>query len=131
VTNRSEPTLDDVAAAYVEYGRTQSPDDFWAFEAVTLLAFEQRWDDLWALTLRAIELSAFDDSAALCFIAAGPLEDLIRYAAPIVQDRVIGRIRTDAKFRRTLTGAWARAERPDFWREITPLLAQYPTEPLS
>ena len=126
-----EPTLDDVAAAYIEYGRTRSPDLFWAFEAATMLAFEQRWDDLWALTLRAIELSPFADTEALCFIAAGPLEDLIRYAAPVVQDRIVGRIEKDPKFRRTLTGAWARAERADFWREITPLLYLYPTDPLS
>src|SRR6185436_4515814 len=105
-----QPTLDDVAAAYIEYGRTQSPEMFWACEAATMLAFEQRWDDLWALTLRAIELSPFEDAAALCFIAAGPLENLIRYAAPAVQDRIVGRIQTDPKFRRTLTGVWARAE---------------------
>ena len=126
-----EPTLDDVAAAYIEYGRTQSPDLLWAFEAVTLLAFEQRWEELWTLTLRAIELVPFEDTEALCFVAAGPLEDLIRYAAPIVQERIVRRIEEDPKFRRTLTGAWAREERPDFWSEVTPLLYRHRTEPLA
>ena len=126
-----QPTLDDVAAAYIEYGRTQSSELFWAFEATKLLAFEQRWDELWALTLRAIELVPFEDTEALCFVAAGPLEDLIRYAAPIVQERIFRRIEEDPKFRRTLTGAWARSERPEFWREVTPLLYRYPTEPLA
>lgn len=126
-----EPTLDQIAAAYAEYGGTQSPEHFWAVEAATMLAFEQRWDALWDLTLRAIALTPSDDTAALCFIAAGPLEDLIRYAAPVIQDRVIHQIRVDPRFRRTLTGAWARAEREEFWREITPLLYEFPTDPLA
>jgi hypothetical protein len=127
---KMDPTLDEVAAAYCEYGRSQSEDLFWAFETVTMLAFQQRWDDLWQLTLRAIDITAFADTATLCFIAAGPLEDLVRYAAPVIRERVLQQIRSDAKFRRTLTGAWARKEREEFWREITPLLYEYPTEPL-
>lgn len=123
-------TLDETALAYIEYGRTQSMDHFWAVELVTTLAFLQRWDDLWEFTLRSIELTEFEDVPALCFIAAGPLEDLVRYAAPVIKDRVVAQIPKDAKFRRTLTGTWAREERAEFWSEITPLLYHYHTEPL-
>jgi hypothetical protein len=125
-----EPTLDEFAAAYAEYGRSQSEDHFWAVEWATMLAFEQQWDRLWELTLRAIEITAAEDTAALAFIAAGPLEDLVRYAAPVVHDRVVARIRTDAKFRRTLTGVWARTERAEFWQQVEPLLREYPTDPI-
>lgn len=125
-----EAPFEQIAAAYVEYGRTQSSDLFWAVEAATLMAFEQRWDELWELTLVAIAICPSEDETGLSFVAAGPLEDLIRYAAPLVQERIVEQIRQDPKFRRTLTGAWARAERSDFWRDITPLLYEYRTEPL-
>ena len=124
-------TLDDTVLAYAEYGRTQSMDHFWAVELSIHLAFLQRWDDLWEFTIRAIELTPYEDVAALSFIAAGPLEDLIRYAAPVIKDRVVQQIRTDSKFRRTLTGAWARQERDALWRDITPLLYEFRTDPLN
>jgi hypothetical protein len=43
---------------------------------------------------------------------------------------IVDRIRVDPKFRRVLTGVWARQERKDFWDRITPLLYEYPTEPI-
>jgi hypothetical protein len=117
-----EPTADDVARAYCEFGRTQNAELFWAFETVTLLAFSQQWDALWDVTLRAI--AATDDEDVLSFVAAGPLEDLIRYAAPIVEERIVEQIRKDARFRRTLTGAWAREEQKEFWARVLPLLKE-------
>jgi hypothetical protein len=122
---------EETALAYVTYGRTQSEELFWAFEAATMMAFLQRWDDLWELTLCAIALTPESDNEALAFIAAGSLEDLIRYAAPELESRIMEQIRIDAKFRKTLTGAWARQERADFWRNVTPLLYEFPTEPLT
>lgn len=123
-------TRDELVDGYLAHCRTQSEEHFWAFEIVTGLAMQQEWDELWAVTLLAIERTPADDREMLAIIAAGPLEDMVRYAAPVIEDRVVERIRADAKFRTALTGVWARAEREDFWGRITPLLYEYPTKPL-
>ena len=121
---------DEICNGYLSYARTGSTEHFWAFETLTLLAFEQRWDELWEITLRLIDLAPFEEKELLAIIAAGPLENLVRYAAPQVEDRIVERIRVDPKFRRVLTGVWARQERKDFWDRITPLLYEYPTQPI-
>lgn len=119
---------DEICRGYLSYVRTGSMEHFWAFETLTLLAFEQRWDELWDITLRLIDLAPFEETELLAVIAAGPLEDLVRYAAPQVEQRIVERIRVDPKFRRVMTGVWAREERKDFWDRITPLLYEYPTD---
>ena len=85
------------------------------------MTMEQRWDDLWQFSLEAIARTPNQDVSTLAFIAAGPVEDLIRYAAPAIEERVVDQIKTDPKFRRVLTGVWARRERPEFWQRITDL----------
>ena len=122
--------MKELAAAYAEYSRTLSPDLFWAFESATMLAIEERWDELWDMTLLAIDSTPYEDAETLAIIAAGPLEDVIRYAAPQFEERIAQRIPADAKFRRALTGAWARQERAAFWQRIAPLLSKFPTDPL-
>ena len=127
----TEPTYEEAAKAYIAYAHDQSMDHFWAVEGATTLAMEKRWDDLWHFVLIAIEQADFDDTQALALIAAGPLEDLVRYAIDEVEPRIVERVKADAKFRRVLTGVWARKERADFWYRITPLLYEYPTQPLT
>jgi hypothetical protein len=121
---------ESAAAALAEWSRTQSEQTSWAFEDATTLAFEERWDDLWWLTLRALDLIAFEERAAIAVLAAGSLENLVRYAADVVEERIVAEIRRDPKFRRAMTGVWARKERADFWSRITPLLSEYPTDPI-
>ena len=121
---------DQICDGFLSYARTQSMEHFWAFEAVTELAFQQEWDELWEITLRLIELAPFEETELLAVIAAGPLEHLVRYAAPQMEERIVERITIDPKFRRVLTGVWARQERKDFWDRITPLLYEYPTQPI-
>jgi len=122
--------IEAAAAVYAEWARTQSEEHFRTVGGIMMLAFDQRWDELWAITLRSIELTPFEDGLALSVIAAGPLEDLVRYAAPVMKERFAAEIRRDPKFRRTLSGVWAREEQPEFWNEVLPLLREYPTDSL-
>ena len=121
-------TFEEAARAFVAYAKGRSPDDFWAFEGIVTLNFEQRYDELWQFVLLALELTSFDDTQVLAVIAAGPLEDIVRYSAPDFEERIVARIKADPKFRRAMTGVWCREERKDFWDRITPLLYEYPTE---
>jgi len=121
---------ESAATALAEWSRTQSAESSWAQEGATTLAMEERWDDLWWLTLRALDQIAFEDRPALAVLAAGPLENLVRYAADVMEERIVAEIRRDPKFRRAITGVWARKERADFWYRITPLLYEYRTDPI-
>jgi hypothetical protein len=125
-----DATWESAAASLAEWAHTQSDEASWAFEDSMTLAFEERWDDLWWLTLRALDQIAFEDRSAIAVLAAGPLENLVRYAADAVEERIVAEIVRNPKFRRAMTGVWARKERADFWARITPLLAEYPTDPL-
>lgn len=61
----------------------------------------------WTVTLRLI--AAALTTAALAYVAAGPLEDLLqRHAAQFI-DELEGLARRDPKFRRALQGAWNEA----------------------
>jgi hypothetical protein len=121
---------ESAAAALAEWSRMQSDKTAWAWDSATTLTIEQRWDDLWWLTLRALDQIAFDDRLAIAVLAAGPLENLVRYAADVVEECIVAEIRRDPKFRRAMTGVWARQERADFWYRITPLLYEHPTDPI-
>jgi len=124
------PTFEEAARAFVAYARGQSPGDAWVYDGIFTLNFERRYDELWELILLVFELTPFDDTQVLAILAAGPLEDIVRYAAPEFEERIVERIKVDPKFRRAMTGVWAREERKDFWYRITPLLYEYRTEPI-
>src|SRR3954453_16764775 len=113
---------ESAAAGLAEGSRTQSAEASWAFDDAMTLTFDERWDDLWWLTWCALDQIAFEDRSAIAVLAAGPLENLVRYAADTVEDRIVAEIARDPKFRRAMTGVWAREERADFWYRITPLL---------
>jgi len=122
------PAYEEAARAFIACAHTGSPDDFWVHEGILLLNVEQRYDELWEFVLAVLDLTPFDDTDALALIAAGPLEDIVRYAASAFEERIVERIKADPKFRRAMTGVWAREERKDFWCRITPLFYEYPTE---
>ena len=81
--------LESAATALAEWSRTQSEQTSWACEEAATLAMEQLWDDLWWLTLRALDQIAFEEREAIAILAAGPLESLVRYAADVVEERIV------------------------------------------
>jgi hypothetical protein len=110
----SEPTSrQDLIAAYfaqhtaVREKRAAAAEELlWAEERVEELVRE-RPSEGWALTYEL--LRAAPDDAALMYVAAGPLEDLLKEHGEHVIDDVITAARRDAKVRRALGGVWGRS----------------------
>jgi Family of unknown function (DUF6869) len=76
---------------------------FWAWEEVTELVrddVDRAWDVVLELVGRAV------DDRLLAYVAAGPLEDLIKWHPHEIIDRVEQQARRDARFRRALSGVW-------------------------
>ena len=68
-------TSDEIVAAYYKNFTTQSDEDFWAFEAVVDLCRDlAKGIDI---TLHLIDAS--NDELYLAYLAAGPVEDLIKW----------------------------------------------------
>ena len=92
-----------LAPSAVRSERLESAADFWASERLHD-ATEEPTDDVVGL-LRALADAAPDDRA-LCYLGAGPIEDLLRYHG----DRFIGLIddeaTANARFRTALRCAW-------------------------
>ena len=63
-----------------------------------------RPEEGWTLILQLIERAA--DEQVLAYIAAGPLEDLIKWHGPQFIERIEAHASIDAKFRRALRGVW-------------------------
>jgi hypothetical protein len=83
-------------AAQVKDAAREGPDAIDRFER---MGPEVAWHAVVALVERA------PSEEALFFVAAGPLEDLIRSRAAWVGPRVLDRARADTRFRRALGGA--------------------------
>lgn len=83
---------------------------FWACEAVNDLV-RQEPEQAWSMVLRLVELSP--DDRSLASVAAGPLEDLLGFQPYAFIDRVENQARTDAKFRRCLSGVWGWSSIPE------------------
>src|SRR5689334_11966490 len=70
----------------------------------TLLDDDASLDWAWELVLALVKRAPDDE--ALSFVAAGPLEDLIRKYPASIGDRVIAEARQNARFRLALKGVW-------------------------
>jgi len=119
-------TRDELISAYLDYGRTQDDRYFWAFNAVLKLILEEEYEDLWSVSLALIAAVPDDDPQLLAYVAAGPLEDVIRRAGPQILDRLETQARRDRKFRRSLTGVWGHAQQPEVWARLQPLVRSVP-----
>jgi hypothetical protein len=75
----------------------------------------------WHVVLTLIERG--NDPATLAYVAAGPLEDLVRTRADRFCDRLIERIRSDPRFREAMRCIWGWKDVPEELRgRILPLL---------
>jgi hypothetical protein len=68
-------------------------------------------EDAWSTILRLVELAP--DDRVLANVGAGPLEDLLCLQPHAFIDRVENQARSDAKFRRCLSGVWGWSSIPD------------------
>jgi len=99
----------ELVKAYLEHYATKDASLFWAFEQVQTCVSEDP-HRAWSLTLQLIAAAPTD--AALVYVAAGPLEDLLYARAELFIDDVECRARDDPKFRRALQVVDAESESP-------------------
>jgi hypothetical protein len=99
-----QPTDDEIVSGYLaNYAGEQSA--FWAFEeACELLSRDP--ERLWRIALRLIQQAP--DDAALAYVAAGPLEDLLAFHGPTFIQRVEDLARRDSRFLLALAGVWGQ-----------------------
>ena len=108
------PDFADLAAGYWEnYRRATSEDRTvrksadqtqWAWEAIEELVCREPENAIAALTVLA---DAAPDDAALAYLGAGPVENLLRdCSSAVVIDRVEGAAARNANFRKALRCAW-------------------------
>jgi hypothetical protein len=101
------PPHDDLLNGYLAHAEAMSRDQeshyFWASEGMDRVIAadpEAAWELVKELVARA------PDDAALAFVAAGPLEDLICKHPDAVIDRVERRAAENARFRKALRAVW-------------------------
>lgn len=92
-----------LAEAYLRHHDTKDPQLDWAFDEV-LDIFDSDLERAWRLTLVLIEKAS--NPAALSYVAAGPLEDLLKHFGVAVIERVEEAARRDPKFRLALGDVW-------------------------
>lgn len=100
----NHPTDDEIVSGYLaNYAGDESA--FWAFEeACELLSRDP--ERLWRITLRLIEQAP--DDAALAYVAAGPLEDILALHGPEFIERVEALARRDSRFLLALASVWGQ-----------------------
>jgi hypothetical protein len=106
---QTSATREGLIAAYLALREKSGPEHeelFWAHEAVDDVVRNSPSEG-WALTRELIEAAV--DDPALMYVAAGPLEDLLKKHGEHIIDDVITAARRDAKVRRALAGAWGRS----------------------
>ena len=88
--------------------------EFWAVMKLDDLAHDEP-DTAWLLILELVRQRLPDN--AFGTLAAGPLEDLIRYHGPNLIERVEMEARSNPEFRRLLGGVW-ESSTPEVWARI-------------
>jgi hypothetical protein len=77
--------------------------------------------EAWRLTLGLIERA--ESNEALAFVAAGPLEDLIREHGGAFADRIVAEAHTNERLRKALNYAWGWDDVSEYVRSrLVPLL---------
>jgi hypothetical protein len=93
----------DLVTAYFDYQRTHEDALAWASEAVDVSGFHEPQRKLEQLL---VLLAAAPDDWQVGLLAAGPLEDLMRYHGDAVIDDVATEARQNLRLRQALAGIW-------------------------
>jgi hypothetical protein len=101
-TSRTPPSDEQIVSGYLaNYAGDRTA--FWAFEEVYDLLSRDP-ERLWRIALCLIEQAP--DDAALSYVAAGPLEDILAAHGPAFIERVEDKARKDSRFLLALCGVW-------------------------
>ncbi len=94
--------LDALADTYLRYHQGKRAEDSWAFDRVSDVVRDEP-DVALELTLLLLK-KAGDDDAMLAYVAAGPLEDLLRLHGPHVMKRFEQESNADSRLQLALSG---------------------------
>ena len=88
----------------------------WAYDQVCDLLSDDP-GRLWKITLQMIAQA--EEGAALAYIAAGPLEDLLTYHGDLFISRVEVLAKSDAHFAEALRGVWGHVRfKPEIYARV-------------
>lgn len=104
---------EELATAYLQYFETKQEDDRWAWSDVDQLV-RRKPDQGWEVIRLLVNKAPSDE--ALAFVAAGPLEDLLKKHGPAVIDQIENECRENDRLRLALSGVWIGNNTPVFDR---------------
>jgi hypothetical protein len=104
---------EELAIAYLQYFESKRKEDWWAWSDVDGLVRRDA-ERGWEVTRMLVNKSASDE--ALAFVAAGPLEDLLKKHGPAVIDRIEDECRENDRLRMALSGVSIGPDKPVFGR---------------
>lgn len=112
---------DEIADAYFRYFEAKANADFWACERVREMVGRDP-DDGWRIT--CILINKAPSNEALAYVAAGPLEDLLKKHGLAVIDPIEEEARQNDRLRLALSGVWLRHDDPT-WERWYALMWKY------
>jgi hypothetical protein len=113
-----EPSITELASAYVEYLSTKDKTLQQASFDVIGLSLWGPWDRLWQLVQALALLPEEPSPMVLATIAAGPLEDLLDKAGPEYIAAVEDLALSTPRAARMLTGVWRSSIDPQVWDRV-------------
>jgi hypothetical protein len=91
---------------YLRHAAEQRDDDAWAFDAVNKVANSDEVEASWDLVVELVQRSPDEQ---LGYVAAGPLEDMVRRHGPAVIEWLEGEAQRDPRFQWALGCIWLQA----------------------
>ena len=98
-----ELDADVLADIYLRYYARRQEADRWAWETLETLV-DHDPDEAWRITCLLVDKTTSNE--ALAYVAAGPLEDLLKKHGPTIIDRVEDECRRNSRFQDALSGVW-------------------------
>jgi hypothetical protein len=102
--DHDERELETLADAYLRLHAKKSKDDEWAFDALWNMVRDEPQKALQVTFL--LLKKAGDDDAVLAYVAAGPLEDLLKLHGTSVIDRIERESKKNSRIQLALSGVW-------------------------
>jgi hypothetical protein len=95
--------LEVITDAYLRYQAKRDRSDQWAWDAVESL-INRDPDEAWKISCMLVNKASSDE--ALAFVAAGPLEDLLKKHGSKVIERVEAESTSNPRLQLALSGVW-------------------------
>jgi hypothetical protein len=100
---------DEIAEAYLRYFAAKRNEDAWAFKQVDEMVGRDP-DGGWSITLLLVNQASSNEE--LAYVAAGPLENLLKKHGLAVMDRIEEEACRNDRLRLALSGIWLRHDDP-------------------